>query len=399
MLLTIIKNFYLRRKTAALFLFCSALAGTVITAALVTISLEISGKIARELRRFGANIVIEPKRDGLAALAGQTRYLSETDIPKAKTIFWRHNILGLAPMLYVPVTINHDNRVREIKMAGTWLLQSLPLPGESGTFPAGLKTVYNAWNIEGTWPKTDTEVALGCSLAESLNLTIGDSLTLLERSFRVTATVDAGSDEDDMGFMDLHSLQTVAHLENKVSRIMVNSLTTPMDDFAVRDPKTMTTLEYEKWYCTGYVTSIAKQLEETFAGSVASPVWPVAQTEGQVLGKLSLFIYLLTTIMLLAAALSVGATMLISLLRRTQEMALMKALGADHWQIMVIFMATALLLGLMGGAGGYLLSTGISGYLGQAVFGVAIADRSLLLPLSLGAARFHLCAGDATAAA
>ena len=60
-------------------------------------------------------------------------------------------------------------------------------------------------------------------------------------------------------------------------------------------PHTMSQTEYEKWYCTGYVTSIAKQLEEVFLGSTSRPIWPVAETEGKVLGRLKLLIYLLTT--------------------------------------------------------------------------------------------------------
>ena len=39
----------------------------------------------------------------------------------------------------------------------------------------------------------------------------------------------------------------------------------------------MTATEYEKWYCTGYATTIAKQLEEVFHGSRARPIWQVAQ--------------------------------------------------------------------------------------------------------------------------
>ncbi len=75
--------------------------GTAIAASLITVSLDIQGKVSRELRSFGANITVEPRVEGLADITGQRRYLREEDLIKAKTIFWRHNILGLAPFLEV----------------------------------------------------------------------------------------------------------------------------------------------------------------------------------------------------------------------------------------------------------------------------------------------------------
>jgi putative ABC transport system permease protein len=184
---------------------------------------------------------------------------------------------------------------------------------------------------------------------------------------------------------ELSVMQRAAGLPGKISQVYVSALTTPMDEFAYKDPDTMTKKEYEKWYCTGYVTSIAKQLEEVFAGSTARPIWPVAETEGKVLNRLELLIVLLTAVSLLSAALGVSTTMIMSLLRRTEEVALMKAVGANRVQTAVIFLSEALIIGLIGGSVGYLLSLGISGYLGYAVFGTALQQKGILLPVSMGA--------------
>jgi len=168
----------------------------------------------------------------------------------------------------------------------------------------------------------------------------------------------------------------------------VSALTTPMDDFAYQDPAKMTPKEYEKWYCTGYVTSIAKQLEDEkiFMGASARPIWPVAETEGRVLNRLVLLIALLTAVCLISAALGISTTMIMSLLKRTEEVALMKGLGANRFQTVTIFLSQALLIGLAGGGAGYLLSLLISGYLGYQVFGTAFQQKGILLPISLGVA-------------
>ncbi|RMG66761.1 MAG: ABC transporter permease, partial [Nitrospirae bacterium] len=154
---------------------------------------------------------------------------------------------------------------------------------------------------------------------------------------------------------------------------------------AYKDPEKMSRREYEKWYCTGYVTSIAKQIEEVIRGSRARPIWPVAQTEGRVLRRLGLLIYLLSAVSVLAAALGVSTTMIMSLLRRTREVALMKAIGADRFRTVVIFLSEALIVGFVGGLAGYLLSLLISKYIGVKVFGTPLQQRAVLFPLSLGA--------------
>jgi putative ABC transport system permease protein len=203
------------------------------------------------------------------------------------------------------------------------------------------------------------------------------------RPFVVSGTLSTGGKEDRQLFMDLDSLQELKGSEGRISRVMVSALTTPMDDFAYRDPETMTKAEYEKWYCTGYVTSIAKQLEEVFRDSRVKPIWQVAQTEGQVLGRLSILVYLLTVATLLASALGMSTTMAASLLKRVEEIGLMKSLGADSMRIILIFLSEALVIGALGGIIGYALSTVISHYIGVKVFEATILQRELLLPIAL----------------
>lgn len=385
MLLKLLKQSFFNQKKAMALMVLSVAMGTAVSASLITLSLDITGKVTRELRSFGANIVIEPKVEGVADLAGQKRYLREEDVIKAKTIFWRHNIIGLAPYLDAKVPLGFGARKLDVQAVGAWYEHPLPLPGENEKFRTGIAAVSPWWEIKGVWPE-ERGVALGVSLAQELGAKVGDTVTIKGQPYGITALLSTGGREDRQVFFDLGALQSIIGVQGAISRVTVSALTTPMDDFAYKDPATMSKAEYEKWYCTGYVTSIAKQLEEVFKGSKAKPIWQVAQTEGNVLGRLSLLVYLLTAATLLASALGMSTTMAASLLRRLDEIGLMKSIGADSAGIITIFLSEAFIIGLVGGLAGYLMSLGVSSYIGHQVFSTAITKRALLLPVSITSA-------------
>lgn len=393
MLDRLLRRSFANQKKAFALMIVSVAVGTAMAASLITISLEISGKLSRELRAFGANILIEPKVEGLADIAGQKRFLRQEDIVKAKTIFWRHNILGVSPFLEAKAEVRAGDKVEGIDVIGAWYDRELPLPGEAKKFSAGIKTVSPWWNIDGAWPDTADRAVIGTSLAARLGVRKGETVLLDGRGFEVSGILETGGNEDQQIFMDMESLQELKGMRGKVSKVFASALTTPMDEFAYKDPKTMTKPEYEKWYCTGYVTSIAKQLEEVFEGSRAKPIWQVAETEGRVLNRLTSLIYILCLIALLASALGVSTTMIMSLLRRIEEIGLMKAMGADNVKIALIFIAEGTLVGVIGGLAGYLLSLGVAQYIGLKVFDTGLEQRAILLPVAVGSALLISVAG------
>ncbi len=386
MLLNIITRSFFNQKKAMALMIASVAVGTALAASLISISLEINGKVSKELRAFGANILIAPKVEGLADISGQRRYLRQEDIVKAKTIFWRHNILGIAPFLEVEALVEAGSKKEKLNIIGTWFEKQQQLPGKMGTFSAGVLTVFPWWDIQGKWPDTGNGVIIGTSLGARLGKKTGDSILIDNREFLVTGTVETGGIEDDSVLMDLEALQDLRDMDGNVSKVMVSALTKPMDEFAYRDPDKMGQAEYEKWYCTGYVTSIARQLQEVFQGSVARPVWQVAATEGSVLTKLTLLIYFLTIIALSASALGVSTTMVMSLLRRTEEVGLMKAIGADSIKIAAVFLSEGIMIGLIGGMIGYALSIAASNYIGMEVFNTGFEQSTMLFPAAIGSA-------------
>ncbi|MBI5140655.1 MAG: ABC transporter permease [Nitrospirae bacterium] len=357
--------------------------GTALAASLLTVSFEISNRVAVELRAFGANISVEPKVEGMAGLAGQTRWLNESDLKKIKTVFWRHNILGFSPVLEAENEVEAAGRRERVTIAGTWHEKKLQLPGEERKFSAGAVSVSPWWDVQGAWPPDDSSVAVGSALAARLGVSTGNAITVSGRRFTVSGILTTGGREDEQVVMELSALQSLAGLQGKISRVLVSALSTPMDDFAYKNPDKMSRAEYEKWYCTAYVTSIAKQVEEVMTGSRARPVWQVAETEGKVLDRLRTAIYLLCAVALAASSIGVATTMITSLLRRVEEIGLMKAMGADSFGIARLFLSEAVIIGLAGGLVGLLASVWISGEIGLRVFGTKLAQRTMLFPLSV----------------
>ena len=85
--------------------------GVAVATAMIAVATDIGDKINRELRSYGANLVVTPQEDTLDVEVGGVNlkppsdgaFLNEADLPKIRGTFWHHNIVGFSPML--PVTV------------------------------------------------------------------------------------------------------------------------------------------------------------------------------------------------------------------------------------------------------------------------------------------------------
>jgi high-affinity Fe2+/Pb2+ permease len=100
---------------------------------------------------------------------------------------------------------------------------------------------------------------------------------------------------------------------------------------AQRGRDALTTAEYDVWYCTAYVSSIAHQIEEAIVNASARPIWQVAASEGAVISKIQLLMAVVSVAAFVSAAMGVSSVLNASVMERTREIGLMKALGAAEW--------------------------------------------------------------------
>jgi putative ABC transport system permease protein len=105
---------------------------------------------------------------------------------------------------------------------------------------------------------------------------------------------------------------------------------------------------------------------------------------------------LLGGISLLVASFGIANTMIMSILERTREIGIMKAIGAEDREIKLIFFLEASMLGLLGGVAGVLAGWGIDGIANKLAYRYFLKPRGasfidffeLPPPLWLGAILF-----------
>ena len=386
------------RKPRRKLLTAAALAlGMAVATATLTVALDVGDRLAREFRALGANLLVTPASDTLPLEIGGVdyrpvnagAYLPESDLGKLKTIFWRNNVIGFAPFLDVPVAIASSSSPANSQgeLIGTWYSHSVPVP-DGSTFSTGISATAPYWHIDGRWfSDSSVEGVAGWELAQRLNLLAGSEVRIdaggRSRTLTITGIVSTGGREDNAILAPLAIAQDLAGRPGEYRRLMVSALTKPADAFSERDPSTMTPAEYDRWYCSPYISSISHQIEQQLPGVDVRAIRQVAEGEGRILTRVSGLMWLVTFAALLAAALAVGATSATTVLERRTEIGLMKALGASRRAVGAFFLAEQLFLALVGGVLGYALGILLARALGLGIFGVAPALRWILLPIVL----------------
>lgn len=380
-----------RRKTLALL---AVTAGMTAATALLTLRLNLGDDLNHELGSYGANLLVTPAADSLPVSlngvdlrpAHSGALLAEADLGRIKTIFWANNVSAFAPVLFTQVRVNGANE--PVTLLGAYLDHAVAVPGEDRTFTTGLRRLEPAWQVAGTWPDDATDqVLLGETLARRLGLRVGQQLELNgeaeTHAATVTGLVSTGGAEDNEIVAPLAMAQALANEPGRLRQIWVAAVTKPEDAFSRRNPAAMSPADAERWMCSPYAVTIAAQLQQALPGASAHVIRPVAETEGTVLSELRLIMIWITTLALVASALAIAAAMTAAVLERRDEIALMKAVGAQDPAIGCLFFAEAALLGLAGGGAGYICG----GFLAQAIaFGVldhAAQWKWVLLPLVL----------------
>lgn len=389
----------IRQKSKMLMIALTIALGVSLSTAMMNVMLGVGDKVNRELKVYGANITVRHKDAtllsdlyGLQEGSGiNDKFLDTKDIFNVKQIFWGFNIIDFAPFLEQQVQIKLNNSTSlPISAVGTWTQIDATLnTGEE--VHSGMRNMRNWWELgkKGEWLTQDEndKVMLGSLFAGKNNIQVGDKIVLSsgdkQKEFTVKMIFTDGGVSDNKVFLNLEALQELSDKDGKFSFMEVSALTTPDNDLARRasqDPKSLKPDEYETWYCTAYVSAICHQIQEVIKNAVASPVRQVAESEGEILNKVSLLMTLITVLSSLGSALAISNLITASVIERRQEIGLMKAIGAQTLPIVMLVLLEVLITGIFGGALGYAAGIGFAQIIGLSVFGSTIEIVTIIIP-------------------
>ena len=380
--------------------------GASLATAMLNVMLDVEDKVNQELKTYGANITVVPKASSVlnnlyemedeSTKSGEGTYLLESELGNIKTIFWAFNIVDFAPFIDANVTLDNGENV---KLVGTWFNHHLDLPtGE--TLDTGVKNLRTWWDIkDGLW--LDEQIGSGLEsnnnasmamvgevLANKLGIKAGDSITVSaehgKTELQVVGIFDAGGDEDEQIFAPMDLVQELTNTDGYLTSIEVSALTTPDNELAekaAKDPSSLTIAQYETWYCTAYASSICYQIQEVITDSVASPVRQVADSEGAILEKTKLLMVLITILSLIGSALGITNLVTASVMERSNEIGLLKAIGAKDGAISALVLTEIIITGIVGAVIGYFVGLGFAQIIGHTVFNSSIDIKLYVIPI------------------
>src|SRR5580658_1679613 len=416
----LVKESLVRNPRRKLLTAAALVVGMAVATSTLTIALEVGDRLAREFRSLGANLLVTPQSDTLPVEIGgvdyrpvdEGAYLSEADLGKLKTIFWRHNVLGFTPFLDVPISIQQSENAAPARtmLIGTWNAREVPVP-DGTTFKTGVSITHPWWKIRGRWFRDGAnECVIGAALAKMMpgiipgkviyvsNETAGNSVqdrsTPKAMPLEVVGIVSTDDAEDKAVLAPLEIAQKLSGHPGMFRQLFVSALTKPADAFSERDPLKMTPTEYDRWFCSPYISSIAFQIKTILPGTEVRTIRRVADTEGNILSRVSTLLWIVTLTALIAAALAVAATSATTVLERRGEVGVMKALGATNTLVAGIFLAEQLLLAIAGASMGFVLGAVLARSLGSSIFGMPASPRLILFPVVLGLAAIVAFAGS-----
>lgn len=329
------------RLQRVLIIFTALTVGASIVTAMAAVYFDINTKMSQELRTFGANFYI-------GSSTGEMISVSQFD-----------DILQQAPEGLITSASPYLYGIARSELEKIVIM---------GVRFADMRVLAPYWQISGSAINVnfdDRNTMIGKTLAERLNLKIGDKLQLSKNAvekhqFTIKAIVEAGDATDNMLIVNFDFAQNWLEKEGLANNALLN----------VRNE-------------LGLVDQFAEKIMQQYPDLTAHPIRKVSTSEGQILDKIKGLMGLISLVILVLATLCVNTTLIAIVGERAKEFALQKALGAKQSDIIkqicteiLIIAVCAILVGLVLG---YLLAQ----VLGLTVFKSYIDMRLPVFPITL----------------
>ena len=319
-------------------------------------------RVAEEVRKYGANLVIIPKTARLNVGSGGLNFgeISEPVYLEQRQV---EDVLARSGI----------KAEKSLHLRGALRFRKGDIMVEGVEF-AEIRRLFPWWQIRGNWPASG-EAVVGSDLATRYGLKTGDVMELggpeQTLQLRVSGTIATGGEEDGLLFLALPELQRVSGLDGRLTMVRL-----------------LVTTEGKN------LRQKAGELQALFPGAKVTEMRQIARTSEGLLAKVKLLMIMVTAVVLISAGSSVTGTMSTTVLERSKEIGLMKAMGGTRLEVMLIFSAEAAMLGILGGVAGYLLGSAIAQFITKTVFAASSEIIPWFLFVSLGVSLFLALLGS-----
>lgn len=357
------------RKSQMLTITVGILLGITTVVAIRNITHYSEKAVARELDSLGANVLILPKSVSLQDYYAADMH--EEVIPEEYvmrlTMSELQGVDNLSPKLCVPVELGGRNYSltgilpkSEFQAKAAWAgagIFSRPIGCgalDLGDEPAeeDKKTLVRKRVIKDL---EKDEVLVGADLAATQKLSEGSTVDLLGESFRVIAVLpETGTVDDSRVFAHLHKVQELSGKGQVVNCIEVVGCC--------------------KEISAGLVEGVNKLLPDAKVVTVKQ----VVDTQVKVHHMMERLSQLFVAIIVVVGGAGVANYMSANVNERKREIGTLMAMGAESSLIQRMFLTKALLLGLVGGVGGFVIGTVLAITLGPKLAGVIVLPMPML---------------------
>jgi len=328
--------------------------GITAIVSLISITQGMGETIEEQFEKMGANkIIITPgSGEGMGAMIGGmfgSTPLTEDDVETVKKV---NGVDIVAPFLMKTEKVEFKKEVAYTYVRGTLTDEALKLLTDMAEIENGKilkeRDKYKALIGNKVDKLFDKEV------------TIGSKLKIKNKSFEVVGIFkEIGAPDDDYAiYIPMDIAREIFDEPTDVTTIFVQ----------IKDGLEITDV----------VEDIEKRLRDARDEKIGEETFQVFTSEqlleqfGVILGMISLVLIGIASISLLVGGVGIANSMYTSVLERTREIGIMKAIGARNSDIMLILLAEAGLLGLFGGMIGCFLgiafAKGAEFYMSQTMF-------------------------------
>lgn len=364
------------RKSQMLTCFLAILLGITTVVAIKNITFYSEKAVAREMDSLGANVLVLPKATTLQDYYSADMH--DETIPEEYvmrlTLSDIEGVDNLSPKLCVPVEVGEKTfsftgilPKSEFQAKAAWSVGtdifSRPIgcgaldTGEEEE-PEDKKTLVRKRVIKDLG---ENEILIGSDVARLHDLDEGDSLSLLGEEFSViTVLPETGTVDDSRIFGHLHTVQRLAGKDAVVNCIEIVGCCKEIQ--------------------AGLVERVNQLLPDAKVVTVKQVV-ATQQNVNNMMGRLSI---IFLVIIVVVGGAGIANYMYANVFERRREIGTLMALGAESGLVLRIFLLKALLLGLVGGLGGYAIGTTIAVTLGPQLAKVPVLPMPILALWAVG---------------